>query len=886
MLNNLEKNYEPNAVEDKIYANWLEKNYFHAEIDKTKEPFTIVIPPPNITGQLHMGHALDNTVQDILIRHKRMAGYNALWIPGCDHASISTELKIVEKMAEEGLTKDDIGREEFLKRAWAWKDLYGNRILEQLKKLGSSCDWQRERFTLDEGLSDAVLEVFVRLYNEGLIYKKEKLINWCPKCMTTISDAEVSHEDMNSFFYHLKYPINGTDEFLPFATTRPETILGDTAIAVNPNDERYKKYVGMTVTVPIVDRVIPIIADEYVEMDFGVGVVKITPAHDPNDFEVGLRHNLPIINVLNDDATVNENGGSLKGLSREEARAKVLEIFTKLGLFIKKEDLKHAVGTHERCGVVVEPLIKLQWFVKMEPLAAPAIAAYKNKELNIIPERFGKIYLHWLENIKDWCISRQLWWGHRIPAYTCEACGHMEVAKKAPSTCQKCGSTAIVQDEDSLDTWFSSALWPFSTLGWPNETEDLAHFYPTSVLVTSYDIIFFWVVRMVFSGLHHTNKLPFKDVFIHGLVRDEKGRKMSKSLGNGVDPLEVIDKYGTDSLRLMLLTGNSPGNDMRFNQDKVEASRNFLNKIWNSARFILMHMDGEYDECAPESLTSADKWILSKVNRLSKEVTENIDDYELGIAVQKIYDFVWDEYCDWYIEMVKPRLYEKNGGFDETRGAALYTLKKVLITALKLLHPYTPFITEEIFLKLQTKEPTIMLSSWPTFDGALNFPKEEKEIEILKEAIKNVRNTRAQMNVPPSKKAKLLVVPQDGEIKAVFEQGTTFLQTLASASEIDITTEAPQNLEGFASVVTNGATLYIPFDQLIDFEKELVRKEEERKRLIGEVERVEKKLGNQGFVSKAPKAVIDEELEKSRKYKKMLESVEQEIEKLKKGKAE
>ena len=708
MSKELAKNYDPSIVEDRIYQNWLDKGYFHAEVDKTKKPFTIVIPPPNITGHLHMGHALDNTMQDILIRWKRMQGYNALWVPGTDHAAISTEVKIVNKMREEGLTKEDIGREGFLKRAWAWKEEYGSTILNQLKKLGSSCDWERERFTMDAGLSDAVLTVFCKLYEKGYIYQGEKLINWCPTCQTTISDAEVEHEDKQGGFWHIKYPIKGTDRFLEFATTRPETMLGDTAIAVHPDDERYKDIVGKVCVVPFVNREIPIIADEYVDMEFGTGVVKITPAHDPNDFEVGERHNLPKINILNDDGTINANGGKFEGMDRYDARKQIVEELDEMGLFIRKEEINHAVGVHDRCHTVIEPLIKKQWFVKMEELAKPALDAYYNKDLKFVPDRFGKIYTHWLEDIHDWCISRQLWWGHRIPAYYCE-CGEVIVSKEAPKTCPKCGSTNIKQDEDCLDTWFSSALWPFSTLGWPEQTEELKHFYPTSVLVTGFDIIFFWVVRMVFSAMEQMGEVPFKTVLIHGLVRDEQGRKMSKSLGNGIDPLEVIKDYGADALRLTLITGNAPGNDMRFYYSRMDNSRNFGNKLWNAARFVMMHIGDSEPKLDKSKLTSADKWILSKVNTLAKEVTDNLDNYELGIAVQKVYDFIWDEYCDWYIEMVKPRLYNEE---DETREAALWTLKTVLINALKMLHPFEPFITEEIFTSIQSEEETIMLSKW------------------------------------------------------------------------------------------------------------------------------------------------------------------------------
>ena len=878
MKKELEKNYNP-SIEERIYKNWLEKKYFHAKVDKNKTPYTIVIPPPNITGHLHMGHALDNTLQDILIRWKRMQGYSALWIPGTDHASISTEVKIIDKLAEEGITKEDLGREEFLKRAWKWKEQYGNTIVNQLKKLGNSCDWDRERFTMDEGLSKAVTEVFVRLYEKGYIYKGEKLINWCPNCQTTISDAEVDHEDKNGFFWHIKYPIKDTDKFLQFATTRPETMLGDTAIAVNPNDERYKDFIGKTCIVPFVNREIPIIADDYVDMEFGTGVVKITPAHDPNDFEVGQRHNLPKINILNDDGTINENGGKFNGLYRYDARKEIIKELDKLGLFVKEEAINHAVGTHERCSHVIEPLIKSQWFVKMEELAKPALKAYYDNELRFIPDRFGKIYTHWLENIKDWCISRQLWWGHRIPAYYCEKCGHIEVAREMPNSCSKCNHTVLIQDEDTLDTWFSSALWPFSTLGWPDKTEDLEYFYPTNVLVTGYDIIFFWVVRMVFSGLEQMNQLPFKDVLIHGLVRDSEGRKMSKSLGNGIDPLEVIEKYGADALRLMLTSGNSAGNDLRFYWEKIEANRNFLNKIWNATRFILMNIEDEnLSNISLDNLTDTDKWILSKCNTLAKEVTQNLESYDLGVALSKIYDFIWDEYCDWYIEMVKPRLYNKE---DETRKSALYTLKTVLINSLKLLHPFAPFVTEEIFTSIQDKEETIMLSKWPEFKEELNFIKEEEKIELIKTAIKGIRNIRSEMNVPNSKKAQIIISSNNDLVNDTFKTSEVFFKPLAFASDI-IIEEHKNAPEGAVSVVIPNGVLYMPFDELVDIEKELDRLNKEKEKLIKEVERVEKKLSNEGFVSKAPERVILEEKEKMNKYKDMLEKVKEQIKSLKK----
>lgn len=877
MSKELAKNYDPSIVEDRIYQNWLDKGYFHAEVDKTKKPFTIVIPPPNITGHLHMGHALDNTMQDILIRWKRMQGYNALWVPGTDHAAISTEVKIVNKMREEGLTKEDIGREGFLKRAWAWKEEYGSTILNQLKKLGSSCDWERERFTMDAGLSDAVLTVFCKLYEKGYIYQGEKLINWCPTCQTTISDAEVEHEDKQGGFWHIKYPIKGTDRFLEFATTRPETMLGDTAIAVHPDDERYKDIVGKVCVVPFVNREIPIIADEYVDMEFGTGVVKITPAHDPNDFEVGERHNLPKINILNDDGTINANGGKFEGMDRYDARKQIVEELDEMGLFIRKEEINHAVGVHDRCHTVIEPLIKKQWFVKMEELAKPALDAYYNKDLKFVPDRFGKIYTHWLEDIHDWCISRQLWWGHRIPAYYCE-CGEVIISKEAPKTCPKCGSTNIKQDEDCLDTWFSSALWPFSTLGWPEQTEELKHFYPTSVLVTGYDIIFFWVVRMVFSAMEQMGEVPFKTVLIHGLVRDEQGRKMSKSLGNGIDPLEVIKDYGADALRLTLITGNAPGNDMRFYYSRMDNSRNFGNKLWNAARFVMMHIGDSEPKLDKSKLTSADKWILSKVNTLAKEVTDNLDNYELGIAVQKVYDFIWDEYCDWYIEMVKPRLYNEE---DETREAALWTLKTVLINALKMLHPFEPFITEEIFTSIQSEEETIMLSKWPEFTSEFDFEEDEKAIELMKEAIKNIRNIRAEMNVAPSKKAKVFVVSENEDVRNIFEHGKVFFATLAYASEVVVQADKTGIDDDAVSTVIHNGVIYMPFAELVDIAKEKERLSKEREKLIKEVERVEKKLSNQGFVSKAPEKVIAEEKAKMEKYSTMLKAVEEQIERLK-----
>ncbi|MBQ4347966.1 MAG: valine--tRNA ligase, partial [Firmicutes bacterium] len=832
------------------------------------------------TEFVHMGHALDNTIQDILIRYKRMSGYEALWMPGIDHASISTEVKIVDKMASMGLTKKDITREEFLKMAWDWKEEYGGIILKQLRKLGSSCDWDRVRFTMDEGLSAAVLEVFLRLHKKGLIYRGEKLINWCPKCKTTISDAEVNHIDREGALWHIKYPVLGTDEFLTVATSRPETMLGDTALAVHPEDERYAAFIGKEAALPLTDRIIPIIADKYVDREFGTGVVKITPAHDPNDFEVGERHSLPKINIMNDNGTINSFGGRFEGLDRYEARKKIIEELKELGLLVKTENITHAVGAHERCGVDIEPLIKKQWFVKMEELAKPAIEKYKSGELRIIPDRFGKIYLNWLENIRDWCISRQLWWGHRIPAYYCDSCGHMEVAAASPEKCPKCGGTAFRQDEDTLDTWFSSALWPFSTLGWPEKTPELDYFYPTDVLVTAYDIIFFWVIRMVFSGLEQMGELPFKDVFIHGLIRDAEGRKFSKSLGNGIDPLEVIKDYGADSLRMMLVTGNSPGNDMRFHYERLNASKNFANKLWNATRFVLMNLEEEdLPASLPvEKLSPADKWILSKVNTLAKEVKTNLDSYELGLALQKIYDFLWDEFCDWYIEMVKPRLYDKN---DPTREAALVTLRNTLINALKLLHPFMPFITEELFGRLQDEEETIMLSSWPEYSPEMDFAQSESEIDVIKAAVKAIRNIRAEMNVVPSKRAHVFVVSENEDIRNIFENAKGFVKTLALASDISVQADKAGIAEDSVSALIPGAALFMPFAELVDIAKERERLEKERAKMLKEVERVEKKLGNASFVAKAPEKIINEEREKEIKYKKFLEEIEERLAALK-----
>ena len=881
----LEKTYNPAAIEDKLYQKWIENKYFHAEVDRSKEPFTIVIPPPNITGQLHMGHALDNTLQDILIRWKRMQGYNALWQPGTDHASIATEVKILEKMKEEGLSKQDLGREAFLERAWDWKKEYGGRIISQLKKLGSSCDWDRERFTMDEGCNKAVEEVFVRLHEKGLIYKGARIINWCPVCKTSISDAEVEYEDQAGHFWHINYPVVGSDEMVEIATTRPETMLGDTAVAVHPDDERYQHLIGKKVLLPIVNKEIPVVADEYVDREFGTGVVKITPAHDPNDFEVGKRHNLEQINIMNDDATINEMGGKYAGMDRYEARKAIVEDLKELGLLVRVEDHNHNVGTHDRCKTTVEPLIKQQWFVKMEELAKPAIEALKKGDLKFVPERFDKTYLHWLENIRDWCISRQLWWGHRIPAYYCEDCGEIMVARKAdaPCTCSKCGSNHIVQDEDTLDTWFSSALWPFSTLGWPDKTEDLDYFYPTNVLVTGYDIIFFWVIRMVFSGLEHMGEVPFDTVLIHGLVRDSQGRKMSKSLGNGIDPLEVIDKYGADALRFTLITGNAPGNDMRFYWERVEASRNFANKVWNASRFMLMNFEQAEEagisivNVTLDDLTQADKWILSKANTLAKEVTANMDKYELGIAVQKLYDFIWEEFCDWYIEMVKPRLYNNE---DQTKAAALWTLKTVLIQALKLLHPYMPFITEEIFCNVQQEEESIMISSWPVYKEEWNFEADENAVETIKAAVRGIRNVRTGMNVPPSKKAKVIVVSENKDVQNIFENGKVFFATLAYASEVVIQSDETGIEKDAVSTVIHQAVIYMPFAELVDIAEEKARLQKEVDKLHKEIARASGMLNNPNFVSKAPEAKIQAERDKLDKYTQMLKQVEERLEAL------
>lgn len=877
MSRELAKTYDPKGIEDRLYEKWLNKKYFHAEVDRSKKPFTIVMPPPNVTGQLHMGHALDNTMQDILIRYKRMQGYNALWQPGTDHAAIATEVKVIEKLKEQGIEKEDIGREEFLKHAWAWKEEYGGKIINQLKKMGSSADWDRERFTMDEGCSKAVEEVFIKLYEKGYIYKGSRIINWCPVCQTSISDAEVEHVDQDGFFWHINYPIVGEEgKYVEIATTRPETLLGDTAVAVNPEDERYKDLVGKMLKLPLTDREIPVIADEYVDKKFGTGCVKITPAHDPNDFEVGKRHNLPEINIMNDDATINGLGGKYAGMDRYEARKAMVEDLKELGLLVKVVPHTHNVGTHDRCKTTVEPMIKPQWFVRMSEMAKPAIEAVKNGSLTFVPERFDKIYLHWLENIRDWCISRQLWWGHRIPAYYCDECGEIVVAREMPDKCPKCGCTHLTQDEDTLDTWFSSAIWPFSTLGWPDKTEDLDYFFPTDVLVTGYDIIFFWVIRMVFSSLEQTGKVPFHHVLIHGLVRDSQGRKMSKSLGNGIDPLEIIDQYGADALRLTLITGNAPGNDMRFYMERVEASRNFANKVWNASRFIMMNLEKADVPAAMDlsSLTSADKWILSKVNTLAKDVTENMDKYELGIAVQKVYDFIWEEFCDWYIEMVKPRLYNDE---DTTKAAALWTLKTVLADALKLLHPFMPFITEEIFCTLQSEEESIMISKWPEFTEEWDFASDETAVETIKEAVRGIRNVRSGMNVPPSKKAKVYVVSEKQEIRDIFEHGKVFFATLGYASEVEIQADKAGIADDAVSAVIPDAVIYMPFAELVDIEKEIERLKKEEERLTKELARVNGMLGNERFVSKAPAAKIEEEKAKLAKYTDMMAQVKERL---------
>ena len=870
-MKELEKNYNPAEIEEKLYQKWLDNQYFHAKVNPDKKPFTIVMPPPNITGQLHMGHALDNTMQDILIRYKRMQGYEALWQPGTDHAAIATEVKVMDKLKSEGIEKSDLGREGFLKECWDWKKVYGTRIINQLHKLGSSADWDRERFTMDAGCSEAVLEVFVRLYEKGYIYKGSRIINWCPLCQTSISDAEVDHEEQEGFFWHINYPIVGEEgRFVQIATTRPETMLGDTAVAVNPEDERYQELIGKMLVLPLTGREIPVVADSYVDKEFGTGCVKITPAHDPNDFEVGKRHHLPEICIMHDDATVDCPGSKYDGMDRYEARKAIVRDLKDQGLLVSIEPHNHNVGTHERCGTTVEPMVKQQWFVKMEEMAKPAMKALKTGELKIVPESFGRTYLHWLEGIRDWCISRQLWWGHQIPAYYCQDCGEIVVVKNSPEQCPKCGGTHFKQDEDTLDTWFSSALWPFSTLGWPEQTADLEYFYPTDVLVTGYDIIFFWVIRMVFSGFEQTGTCPFHTVLIHGLIRDSQGRKMSKSLGNGIDPLEVIDKYGADALRMTLITGNAPGNDMRFYWERVEASRNFANKVWNASRFIMMNMGAE-SAVLPADLTQADQWILSKVNTLAKDVTENLDKYELGIALQKVYDFVWEEFCDWYIEMVKPRLWNEE---DTTRAAAIWTLKTVLIHSLKLLHPYIPFITEEIFCNLQEEEPSIMISQWPVYQEAWNFAAEENVVETIKEAVRAIRNVRTAMNVPPSKKARVYVVSEQQGLLDLFETSRVFFTMLGYASEVVLQKDKSGIAGDAVSAVIPQAVIYMPFAELVDITKEIERLRKEQEHLQKELARVRGMLGNEKFVSKAPQAKIEEEKAKLEKYTQMMEQVE------------
>ncbi len=868
MDKNLAKTYDPAQVEDRIYQTWTENGYFHAEIDPDKKPFTIVIPPPNVTGQLHMGHALDETLQDILIRYKRMQGYAALWVPGTDHAGIATQIKVEESLrVNEGLTRYDLGREKFLERVWDWKNHFGDRIINQLKKIGSSCDWERERFTMDEGCSKAVREVFVNLYEKGLIYQGSRIINWCPHCVTALSDAEVEHAEQAGHFWHIKYPVKDSDEYVIIATTRPETLLGDTAVAVNPADKRYQDLIGKTLILPLVGREIPVIADEYVDMEFGTGCVKITPAHDPNDFEVGKRHNLEMIKVLNDDATINAHGGKYEGMDRYAARKAIAADLDAQGLLVKVEDHAHNVGQCYRCGTTVEPIISKQWFVKMKPLAEPAMAAVKNGDTKFVPERFSKIYMNWMENVFDWCISRQLWWGHRIPAFYCDECGEMTVSKEDITVCPKCGGR-VHQDEDVLDTWFSSALWPFSTLGWPEKTPELDYFYPTSVLVTGYDIIFFWVSRMIFSALEHTGKAPFEHVFIHGLVRDSQGRKMSKSLGNGIDPLEIISQYGADALRFTLATGNAPGNDMRFYTERVEASRNFANKIWNAARFTLMNLDITENQLpAADALQLEDKWILSKYNALVKAVTDNLDKFELGIAVSKLYDFLWDHFCDWYIELVKPRLFDKENPTGKT---AQYVLTYVLSNTMKLLHPFMPFITEEIWQHLPHDGESIMISRFPVYDPGLDFPAQEKDMEMIMAAISAVRNRRAEMNVPPSKKSKMYIVTSKAD---VFNQGAVFFEKLASASEASVQADQTGIGENAVNIVVDGAEIFLPLDELVDKEKEIERLQKEKKQLESEIKRVEGKLSNPGFTAKAPEKVVAEERAKGEKYQEMLDKV-------------
>ena len=887
-MKELSKTYDPQSIEDRIYENWEEKKYFHAEVDHSKLPFTIVIPPPNITGQLHMGHALDETMQDIIIRFKRMQGYNALWQPGTDHASIATEVKVINELKKKGITKADLGREGFLEKCWEWREEYGHRIVKQLKKLGSSCDWDRERFTMDEGCNKAVTETFVKMHEKGWIYKGNRMVNWCPVCQTSISDAEVEYKEQQSHFWHIKYPLIeedgsvSTTQFLEFATTRPETMLGDTAVAVNPEDPRYKNLIGRAVMLPIMNRPIPIVADEHADPEEGTGVVKITPAHDPNDFEVGKRHNLPVINILNDDATINENGGKYQGMDRYAARDAIVKELDEMGLLVGIEDLTHNVGTHDRCGTTVEPMVKEQWFVKMDELIKPAVKAVEDGEIQLIPKSMEKTYFNWTNNIKDWCISRQLWWGHRIPAWYCDDCGETIVASEAPEKCPKCGSTHLKQDPDTLDTWFSSALWPFETLGWPEQTEDLKYFYPTDVLVTGYDIIFFWVIRMIFSGYEQMGEKPFKTVLFHGLVRDSQGRKMSKSLGNGIDPLEIIDKYGADALRLTLITGNAPGNDMRFYIERVENSRNFANKVWNASRFIMMNMeDGKEADAAvmPQGLQPEDQWILSKFNHVVSDVTENMEKFELGIAVQKVYDFIWGEFCDWYIEMVKPRLWNEE---DETKAAALWTLKHVLITSLKLLHPFCPFITEEIFDTLENPETPLMCQSWPEFSETLNFQEDEAEIETIKEAVRSIRNVRTNMNVAPSRKAMTYVVTENERVRKTFEHSKVFFATLAYASDVIIQSDKTGIADDAVTVAIPDAVIHIPFADLVDIAKEIERLEKEKQKWEAEIRRSTGMLNNERFTSKAPAEKVEEEREKLQRNTQLLQQVTERLAALRK----
>ena len=872
MAKELDKQYSPQNVEDRTYKFWCDHKYFHAEVNPDKKPYTIVIPPPNITGQLHMGHALDETLQDILIRWRRMEGYETLWLPGTDHASIATEAKIVEAMRKEGITKEEIGREKFLERAWEWKAQYGGRIVEQLKKLGSSCDWDRERFTLDEGCSKAVREVFCKLYDKGLIYRGERIINWCPHCLTSISDAEVEYEDQAGHFWHLRYPFKDGSGYLELATTRPETLLGDTAVAVNPNDERYKDMVGKTLILPIVHREIPVIADDYVDIEFGTGVVKITPAHDPNDFEVGLRHNLEVINVLTPDAKIVDDYPKYAGMDRYEARKAIVEDLQAEGALVEIEDYSHNVGTCYRCGITVEPRVSKQWFVKMEPLAKPAVEVVRNGEVKFVPERFDKTYFHWMENIKDWCISRQLWWGHRIPAYYCDDCGEVMVSAQEVHTCSKCGSNHVHQDPDTLDTWFSSALWPFSTLGYPDDTKELEYFYPTDTLVTGYDIIFFWVARMIFSGVEHMGQVPFHTVLIHGLVRDAQGRKMSKSLGNGIDPLLVIDHYGADALRFTLATGNAPGNDMRFSDEKVKASRNFANKLWNAARFVLMYLGNDYSYPGlPKDLAIEDKWILSKVNTLAKEVTDNLERFELGIAVAKLYDFIWDVFCDWYIEIAKIRL-QSGAGADTAKAVLVYVLTDIL----KLLHPFMPFITEEIYQAIPHDTESIMISKWPEYDPTLSFADEEAQMEKIMDAIRAIRNRRAEMNIPPSKKSKVYVETAFADVFAV---GSEFIKRLAYASDVEIA-DAFGDLGNTVTIVTNDAKIYIPLGDLVDFEAEAKRLQKELAAAEEKLAFINKKLDNPGFVNKAPEKVVQQNRDEAAKLTEKIANLRSSLENL------